>query len=219
MLSGIETNSDAESECDSKPVQTRSKKGSAMSGALALVVLGVFIALLFDYSNGMQDAANMLATVIASRAMTPIQAIILVSSFTFLGPIIGGTAVANTIGSFVDVSDMTNIVSLTVILSGLGGAIIWNFSTWWFGLPVSSSQALVGGLVGVVTVAAGPDHVVWGFETVDGFHLTGVAKILGALLLSPVLGFSLAVYCNVSWHLSCVPQDLQPINICVPFSG
>ena len=64
MLSGIETNSDAESECDSKPVQTRSKKGSAMSGALALVVLGVFIALLFDYSNGMQDAANMLATVI-----------------------------------------------------------------------------------------------------------------------------------------------------------
>tara|TARA_R110000824_G_scaffold126866_4_gene286566 strand:+ start:7498 stop:8538 length:1041 start_codon:yes stop_codon:yes gene_type:complete len=162
-----------------------------MSGALALVVLGVFIALLFDYSNGMQDAANMLATVIASRAMTPIQAIILVSSFTFLGPIIGGTAVANTIGSFVDVSDMTNIVSLTVILSGLGGAIIWNFSTWWFGLPVSSSQALVGGLVGVVTVAAGPDHVVWGFETVDGFHLTGVAKILGALLLSPVLGFFL----------------------------
>ena len=191
MLSGIETNSDAESECDSKPVQTRSKKGSPMSGALALVVLGVFVALLFDYSNGMQDAANMLATVIASRAMTPIQAIILVSSFTFLGPIIGGTAVANTIGNFVDVSDMANIVSLTVILSGLVGAIIWNFSTWWFGLPVSSSQALVGGLVGVVTVAAGPDHVVWGFETVDGFHLTGVAKILGALLLSPVLGFFL----------------------------
>lgn len=162
-----------------------------MTGVMVLVILGVFIALLFDYSNGMQDAANMLATAIASHAMTPIQAITLVSSFTFLGPIIGGTAVANTIGSFVDVSDLGNIISLTVILSGLGGAIIWNFLTWWFGLPVSSSQALVGGLVGVVIVAAGPGHVVWGFELTGGFHLKGVAKILGALFLSPILGFFL----------------------------
>ena len=77
-----------------------------MTGVVALMIAGVLIVLLFDYTNGLQDAANMLSTIVASRATTPIQAAILVSSFTFLGPILGGTAVANTIGNFVDVSDL-----------------------------------------------------------------------------------------------------------------
>lgn len=160
-----------------------------MTGVVALMIAGVLIVLLFDYTNGLQDAANMLSTIVASRATTPIQAAILVSSFTFLGPILGGTAVANTIGNFVDVSDLETVASLTVILAGLIGAIAWNLITWWFGLPASSSQALVGGLVGAVVVAAGPEHVVWGFAAAAQGQLTGVTKVLGALLISPVLGF------------------------------
>lgn len=162
-----------------------------MTSALALTIVGVLLVLAFDYTNGLQDAANMLATMVASRATTPVQAAILVSSFTFLGPILGGTAVANTIGNFVDVSDLQNFASLTIILSGLGGAIVWNVITWWFGLPASSSQALVGGLVGAVLVSAGAGHVVWGFTNLLGGHLTGVTKVLGALLISPILGFLL----------------------------
>ncbi len=161
----------------------------SMTAALALMIVGVLIALVFDYTNGMQDAANMLATIVASRAATPIQAVVLVSFFTFLGPVLGGTAVANTIGTFVDVSDLQDIASLTVVLSGLAGAISWNLLTWWFGMPASSSQALIGGLVGAVVVAAGPQHVVWGFAALEIGRLSGVTKVLGALLISPVLGF------------------------------
>ena len=188
---GKTNDSAREPDLRERSTSTTSKTGLAMTAVMALVVVGVVVALVFDYSNGMQDAANMLATPIASHAMSPAQSLILVSFFTFLGPVIGGTAVANTIGNFVDVSNLENIASLIIILSGLGGAIIWNLLAWWFGLPVSSSQALVGGLVGVVIVSAGTDHVIWGLETDNGFHLSGVAKIIGALLLSPILGFLL----------------------------
>lgn len=160
-----------------------------MTGIMALMIAGVLIVLVFDYTNGLQDAANMLATIVASRAATPIQAAILVSFFTFLGPILGGTAVANTIGNFVDVTGLETVASLTVVLAGLAGAIAWNLLTWWLGLPASSSQALVGGLVGAVAVAAGPEHVVWGFAAAATGQLTGVTKVLDALLISPVLGF------------------------------
>jgi len=160
-----------------------------MTGVMILMIVGVVIALVFDYTNGLQDAANMLATIVASRAATPIQAAVLVSSFTFLGPILGGTAVANTIGNFIDVSDLQDLASLTIVLSGLAGAIVWNLVTWWFGLPASSSQALVGGLVGTVVVAADPEHVAWGFTELSAGRLTGVTKVLGALLTSPILGF------------------------------
>ncbi len=162
-----------------------------MSAVVALMIVGVLIVLVYDYTNGLQDAANMLATIVASRATTPIQAAILVCAFTFLGPLLGGTAVANTIGNFVDVTDLETAASLTVVLAGLAGAVAWNLVTWWFGLPASSSQALVGGLVGAVVVAAGPDYVVWGFSAMARGQLTGVTKVLGALLVSPVLGFLL----------------------------
>lgn len=158
---------------------------------MVLMIVGVVVVLAFDYTNGLQDAANMLSTIVASRATTPIQAALLVSFFTFVGPILGGTAVANTIGNFVDVTDMQTIASLTIVLSGLIGAITWNLLTWWFGLPASSSQALVGGLVGAVLIAGGPEHVAWGFSELRAGELTGVTKVLGALLISPVLGFVL----------------------------
>lgn len=156
----------------------------------ALAAVTIFVVVVFDYTNGFHDAANIIATPIASRAMTPIQAVAVVAVFEFLGPLLGGTAVANTIGKFIDMSDLAASVSMTIILCGAIGAIGWNLGTWWFGIPSSSSHALVGGLAGPVVVAAGPEHIVWGFgEFLDTGHLSGVLKVLIALILSPIIGF------------------------------
>lgn len=155
-----------------------------------LAIATIAIVLVFDYTNGFHDASNIVATVIASRAMTPVQAVIVVAVFEFLGPLLGGTAVADTIGKFIDLSDLATATSLSIILCGVIGAIVWNLGTWWFGLPSSSSHALVGGLIGPVVVSAGPGHVVWGFgELFLHGHVTGVTKVLLALVLSPVIGF------------------------------
>jgi PiT family inorganic phosphate transporter len=155
-----------------------------------VVVLSIIIIVIFDYTNGFHDASNIIATVIASRALTPVQAVIVVGVFEFLGPLLGGTAVANTIGKFVTVDDLDAAQALVVILCGILGAISWNLGTWWFGIPSSSSHALVGGLIGAVVLAAGPDHVAWGFtELVQHGHATGVTKVLLGLVLSPIVGF------------------------------
>lgn len=160
-----------------------------MDTVLILAVAAVAIVLLFDYTNGFHDAANIIASVIASRAMTPIQAVLVVALFEFLGPLLGGTAVANTIGKFVRLDGIEPAAALTILLCGLVGAIAWNLLTWWRGIPSSSSHALVGGLAGAVVVSAGPDHVVWGLAELGHGHVTGVIKVLAALLLSPLAGF------------------------------
>lgn len=161
-----------------------------MDPILVITVLAVVIVLVFDYTNGFHDAANVVATVIASRAMTPAQAVSVVAVFEFLGPLLGGTAVANTIGGFVDLTGVPERLSLGVVLAGLIGAIVWNLLTWWRGIPSSSSHALVGGLIGAVVSSAGADHVVWGFSALAQGHLSGVSKVLLALVLSPLLGFA-----------------------------
>ena len=160
-----------------------------MDTILVLAIFSVVIIVFFDYTNGFHDASNIVATVIASRAMTPVQAVVIVATFEFLGPILGGTAVADTIGKFVDISDLAELPSMIIILCGIGGAISWNLTTWWFGIPSSSSHALVGGLAGAVVVAAGPEHVVWGLHEATQGHLTGVTKVLLALIISPIIGF------------------------------
>ena len=160
-----------------------------MENLFWLAVFTVVIVLLFDYTNGFHDAANIVATVIASRAMSPAQAVLVVGVFEFLGPLLGGTAVANTIGKFITLGDLPPLLSLSVLFCGLLGAIVWNFITWWRGIPSSSSHALVGGLAGAVSVAVGTDHVVWGLTELGQGHLTGVTKVLLALVLSPLIGF------------------------------
>lgn len=160
-----------------------------MDAVLALAVCAVLIVLVFDYTNGFHDAANIVASVIASRAMTPVQAVLVVGIAEFLGPLLGGTAVANTIGKFISLDGVEAPVALTIILCGLIGAIAWNLFTWWRGIPSSSSHALVGGLAGAVVVSVGPDHVVWGVVELTQGHVTGVMKVLAALILSPLVGF------------------------------
>lgn len=161
-----------------------------MNAVLVLSIVCVVTVVIFDYTNGFHDASNIVATVIASRAMTPVQAVIVVATFEFLGPVLGGTAVANTIGKFVNVGDLADVKSIVVILAGIFAAITWNLGTWYFGIPSSSSHALVGGLAGAVIVAAGPSYVVWGFsELFTHGHVTGVTKVLVGLIISPLVGF------------------------------
>jgi inorganic phosphate transporter, PiT family len=160
-----------------------------MDALMSLAIIAVIVVLIFDYTNGFHDASNIIATVIASRAMTPVQAVIIVATFELLEPLLGGTAVADTIGTFVDLGSLQSLDAVAIILCGIIGAITWNLGTWWFGIPSSSSHALVGGLVGAVVVSAGIDHVVWGFAELAQGHFTGVTKVLMALVLSPIIGF------------------------------
>jgi PiT family inorganic phosphate transporter len=130
-----------------------------------LAVIAVVIVLFFDYTNGFHDAANIVATIIASRAMTPAQAVVIVGVFEFLGPLLGGTAVANTIGKFITLGDVGAILSLAILICGLLGAIVWNLATWYFGIPSSSSHALIGGFVGAGFAFGGTNVVLWGSLT------------------------------------------------------
>lgn len=129
---------------------------------------------------------------IASRAMQPAYAVMVVAFFEFLGPLLGGTAVANTIGKFIDLNGLKPRLALGILLCGMLGAITWNLITWWKGIPSSSSHALVGGLAGAVIISVGPGHVAWGFSELLHGNVTGVTKVLLALLLSPLLGFWVA---------------------------
>lgn len=162
-----------------------------MDTLLIFVTLAVVITLAFDYTNGFHDASNIIATIIAARAMTPIQAVVVVAVFEFLGPVLGGTAVANTVGTFIDLSTVSAVGALLIIVSGLISAVIWNLLTWWRGLPSSSSHALIGGLMGAGVISIGGNHLDWGIGSIEQGHLSGVCKILAGLCIMPVVGFLL----------------------------
>ena len=144
---------------------------------LALVIAVIAIALVFDYTNGFHDASNAIATSVSTRALTPRVALILSAVMNFVGAFLG-TGVAETVGKGV-INAPSGTQGLTVVLGALVGAILWNLVTWYFGLPSSSSQALIGGLVGAAVVAAG-STVQW----------SGVVEdVLIPMVLSPTIGF------------------------------
>src|SRR5258706_4758798 len=117
-----------------------------------LVVGLIAVALFFDYINGFHDAANSIATVVSTRVLSPGQAVVWAAFFNFVAAFTFGTAVASTVGSgMIDIK----VVTFTVIFSGLVGAIIWDLITWYYGLPTSSSHALVGGYAGAAVAKAG----------------------------------------------------------------
>jgi PiT family inorganic phosphate transporter len=117
-----------------------------------LAVLIIAIALVFDYINGFHDAANSIATIVATRVLTPFQAVLWAAFFNFAAAFVFGTAVARTVGKgFVDIS----LVTPYVIMAGLAGAIAWDLITWWLGLPTSSSHALIGGYAGAAMARVG----------------------------------------------------------------
>ena len=147
--------------------------------------LAVTFALAFSLTNGLHDAANAIATLVATRAAKPGQAAVLSAVFNMLGALLVGTAVASTIAGIVTVSPEQGVI---VIGSGVLGATIWNLLTWWRGLPSSSGHALVGGLVGAALMQAGGDAVNWG--GLDGWQPVGVLGVLVALAVSPPIGLA-----------------------------
>lgn len=158
-----------------------------MGLATALVVAA---ALAWGLSGGLHDAPTLAAGAVASRALSPGAAVIVVGVAGFLGPMVAGTAVADTIAAFVTLDDLSPLAALGTVAAGIGAAIGWNLITWRVGIPSSSTQGLVGGLVGATVVAAGPDDVSWGFAALASGRVEGVAKILAALVLSLVLGLA-----------------------------
>ena len=151
-----------------------------MSSGLAVAIL---LAVAFAITNGFLDAANSIAALVVTRAATPVQAIALASVFNLLGPLLLGAAVANTIGGIVKV---TPSATDQVIGAGLAAAVTWNLVAWSRGLPSSSGQALVGGLVGAALAQGGVDAVNWG--GLNGGHPVGVFGTLISLAVSPPLG-------------------------------
>lgn len=148
------------------------------------IVIIIFVALAFDYTNGMHDAANSISTIVSTRVLTPKQAIVWASFFNFIAFLIFGTAVATTIGKgMIDI----NAVTPTVILAGLLGAISWNMITWYFGLPSSSSHALIGGYAGAAIAKSGFAVII-----AAGWYKTLIFIIL-APAIGLVLGFLLRI--------------------------
>lgn len=150
--------------------------------ATALVVAIVF-ALLFDLTNGFHDSANAVAALVATRAATPASALAVAAAGHVAGPLLVGTAVANTVGGVVELPPSTTVPAVG---AALFAAIGWNLLTWWRGLPSSSSHALVGGLVGACLAGAGTSGVRWG--GIEGWRPTGVLGVLVVLAVSPLVG-------------------------------
>jgi PiT family inorganic phosphate transporter len=158
-----------------------------MSGTVILVAVIILIALVFDFINGFHDAANSIATVVATRVLTPMQAVLWASGFNFIAAFSSGTGVAQTVGSgMIDLQFVTPYV----IMAGLLGAITWDLATWWWGLPTSSSHALLGGYAGAamahVARLKGLDY------SLDPILPAAWIKTLLFIVLAPMMGMVLA---------------------------
>jgi PiT family inorganic phosphate transporter len=161
-----------------------------MDGAIWYVLAIVLIALIFDFVNGFHDAANSVATVVSTRVLSPFAAVFWAAFWNFVAAFTFGTAIARTVGKgMIDLS----VVDPTVVLGGLLGAIIWDLMTWWWGLPTSSSHALVGGYAGAALAKAGFAAII----------AAGWIKTLVFIVVAPVMGLTLALALTValSWML------------------
>jgi PiT family inorganic phosphate transporter len=167
------------------------------SVSLALVILIIFVALAFDYVNGFHDAANSIATVVATRVLSPGVAVAWAAFFNFIAFLVFGTAVAKTIGGdMVDIKVIPPGDQLYVLLGGVLGAVIWNLITWYFGLPTSSSHALIGAYAG----SALSSYIYhFGFAGAHMVLITvGWIKTLSFIVLSPLIGMALGFILMVS---------------------
>src|SRR3989338_1718042 len=146
-----------------------------IDGGFLFVIFVIFIALLFDFTNGVHDAANSIATIVSTRGLTPRQAVVWAAFFNFIAFLVFGTAVAVTIGKgMIDPA----IVTPKVIFAGLLCTIAWNFFTWFKGLPTSSSHALIGGYAGAAIVKGGFSVIL----------LSGWYKMLLFIVFAPMIG-------------------------------
>jgi len=159
----------------------------AQLGFLALLAL-ISVALVFDFLNGLHDAANSIATVVSTRVLRPQYAVMWAAFFNFVAFLFFGLHVAQTVGTGIVAAE---VVDAAVIFGALMGAICWNLLTWWLGIPSSSSHALIGGLAGAAVTKAGLGSIVW----------SGLGLTAAAIVFSPLLGFLLALMLmlGVAW--------------------
>jgi PiT family inorganic phosphate transporter len=163
---------------------------------LTMVAGLILVALIFDYINGFHDAANSIATVVSTRVLSPGKAVVWAAFFNFVAAFTFGTAVAKTVGSgMVDV----NIVTFAIIFAGLTGAIVWDLITWYFGLPTSSSHALIGGYAGAAVAKAGWAAIIPG----------GWTKTILFIFLSPLVGLALGflIMTAIMWIFRWMPPS------------
>src|SRR5712692_6523379 len=156
---------------------------------MSYVLFIIAVALVFDFINGMHDSANSIATVVSTRVLTPLMAVFWAAFFNFAAAFTFGTAVAKTMGAgLIDVG----VVTTEVVLGGLIGAIAWNLITWYFGIPSSSSHALIGGYAGAAVARVGIRAILWGPAWV---------KTLSFIVISPLLGMlaGLLLMVGVTW--------------------
>jgi PiT family inorganic phosphate transporter len=166
---------------------------------LLIVVALVLVALAFDYINGFHDAANSIATVVSTRVLSPGQAVVWAAFFNFVAAFTFGTAVAKTIGKgMIDLSAVT----FGVIFAGLMGAIIWDLLTWYYGLPTSSSHALIGGYAGAAIANAGLGAII----------VSGWTKTLIYIVLAPMIGLTLGLAIMVSIYWICRRANPQRLD-------
>jgi len=160
------------------------------TSSLYFIVPVILIALAFDFTNGMHDAANSISTIVSTRVLSPRQAVIWAAFFNFIAFLIFGTGVATTIGKgMIDIE----VVTPVVILAGLIGAISWNMITWYFGLPSSSSHALIGGYAGAAIAKSGMSVII----------AAGWTKTLSFIIIAPLIGIILGFILKIiaSWSL------------------
>ncbi len=165
---------------------------------LALVLIVIAVALVFDYINGFHDAANSIATVVSTRVLTPGRAVVWAAFFNFAAAFGFGTAVARTVGAgMIDIA----VVTHAVILAGLLGAIVWDLITWYYGLPTSSSHALIGGYAGAAVAKAGTGVLI----------VSGWTKTLMFIVLAPAIGLVLGVTLMVSIYW--IFRNFAPLRV------
>ena len=146
--------------------------------ALWVVIVLVFLALAFDFMNGFHDAANSIATVVSTGVLRPAQAVVFAAVFNFIAIFVFHLSVAATVGKGIV---MPGVVDTHVVFGALTGAITWNIITWYYGIPSSSSHALIGGIVGAVLAKAGASALI----------ATGILRTVAFIFVSPLLGFLL----------------------------
>ena len=168
-----------------------------MNTGLLLLIVTITVALLLDFRNGFHDAANSIATVVSTRVLSPKLAVIWAAFFNFVAAFLLGTAVAKTIGKgMIRLDDVTQYV----VIAGLAGAIVWDLLTWWWGLPTSSSHALIGGYAGAAMARAALNH---GLSSAYSVILPeGWTKTLVFIIVAPIMGMVLALsFSSISYWL------------------
>ncbi|WP_372819425.1 anion permease [Pedobacter sp.] len=181
-----------------------------MTLTLLFVIIG--LALIFDYIGGFHDAANAIATIVATKVLSPFQAVLWAAFFNFLAYWVFGFGVADSVAKTAHTMD----INLVVILAGVIAAIIWNLFTWWFGIPSSSSHTLIGGFAGAAIAHAGINVVNWYNAGKPGEVPSGILVVIGFIVLAPVIGAVLSYFISI-WLLYSSKKSIWPklFTICL----